>query len=37
MTGFGLFRIEGDRIAEMWQNWDALGLMQQVGAILAPQ
>jgi steroid delta-isomerase-like uncharacterized protein len=37
ITGFDLFRIEGDRIAEMWQNWDALGLMQQVGAIPAPQ
>ena len=37
ITGFDLFRIEGDRIAEMWQNWDTLGLMQQVGAIPAPQ
>lgn len=36
VTGFDLFRIQGDRIAECWQNWDQLGLMQQIGAIPVP-
>lgn len=36
VTGFDLFRIESGRIAELWQNWDQLGLMQQIGAIPAP-
>jgi steroid delta-isomerase-like uncharacterized protein len=36
VTGFDLFRIEGDRIAELWQNWDQLGMMQQIGAIPSP-
>ena len=33
-TGITIFRIEEGKMAQMWQNWDALGLMQQVGAIL---
>ena len=28
-----LFRIKGDKIAELWDCWDALGLLQQVGVI----
>ncbi len=36
VTGFDLFRIEERKIAELWQNWDQLGLMQQIGAIPAP-
>src|SRR5918911_5617906 len=32
-TGITIFRIEEGKMAEMWQNWDALGLLQQLGAI----
>ena len=31
-----IFRIAADRIAEEWTVWDALGLLQQVGAVPAP-
>ena len=34
--GMDLFLIKEGRIAEMWQNWDQLGFMQQMGAIPAP-
>ena len=33
MTGINICRIEEGKIAEMWQNLDTLGLMQQLGAI----
>jgi steroid delta-isomerase-like uncharacterized protein len=33
VTGFDLFRISRGKIAELWQNWDQLGLLQQVGAV----
>lgn len=36
VTGFDLFRIEKGRIVELWQNWDQLGMMQQIGAIPTP-
>ena len=36
LTGFDLFRVEGEKLAELWQNWDQLGLMQQIGAIPSP-
>jgi steroid delta-isomerase-like uncharacterized protein len=32
-TGVGIARIEGGRIAEAWAAYDALGLMQQIGAV----
>lgn len=31
-----IFRIAGGKIAEEWTVWDALGLLQQVGAVHAP-
>jgi steroid delta-isomerase-like uncharacterized protein len=34
-TGVGIGRIENGRIAEAWAAYDALGLMQQLGAIQA--
>jgi predicted ester cyclase len=34
-TGSDIFRILGSRIAEQWADLDALGLMQQLGAIPA--
>jgi steroid delta-isomerase-like uncharacterized protein len=35
-TGIGIGRIENGRIAEAWAAYDALGLMQQLGAVPAP-
>lgn len=32
VTGVGMGRIEGGRIAEAWASYDALGLLQQLGA-----
>ena len=32
-TGIGIGRIEGGRIVEAWAAYDALGLMQQLGAV----
>ena len=31
-TGMFFCRIRGDQIVESWDNWDALGLMEQLGA-----
>lgn len=31
LTGFTAARISGGRLAEGWVNWDALGLIQQLG------
>ncbi len=31
-----VFRISGAKIAEEWTVWDALGLLQQVGAVPVP-
>jgi steroid delta-isomerase-like uncharacterized protein len=36
LTGLDLFRIEGGKIAEMWQEADRLGMMQQLGVIPEP-
>jgi steroid delta-isomerase-like uncharacterized protein len=36
VTGIGIARVHDGRIAEAWAAYDALGLMQQVGAIPAP-
>jgi len=36
VTGITIDRIADGRIAESWDNWDTLGLMQQLGAIPAP-
>jgi predicted ester cyclase len=36
VTGFDLFRIEGGKIAEMWQEADQLGMMQQLGVVPEP-
>jgi hypothetical protein len=32
-TGFDLNRIEGGRIVESWVNYDALGLLRQLGLL----
>jgi steroid delta-isomerase-like uncharacterized protein len=33
VPGITIRRIEGGKVAEEWNNYDALGLMQQIGAI----
>ena len=33
VTGIGIDRIEGGRIVEHWEQFDAMGMMQQMGAI----
>jgi predicted ester cyclase len=35
-TGVGIGRIAGGRIVESWAEYDALGLLQQLGAIPGP-
>ncbi len=37
LTGFDLFRIEGGKIVEMWQEADQLGMMQQLGVVPSPE
>jgi steroid delta-isomerase-like uncharacterized protein len=35
VTGIAIVRLEGGKIAEEWVNFDALGLLQQLGVIPA--
>ena len=37
VEGMTIDRFEGGKFVESWDNWDALGLMQQIGAIPAEQ
>jgi steroid delta-isomerase-like uncharacterized protein len=37
ITGITIHRIEDGKIVEEWENWDALGLMQQIGAVASPE
>jgi len=36
VDAISIFRISDGKIAEEWTVWDALGLLQQVGAVPAP-
>lgn len=36
VEAISVFRIDRGKIAEEWTVWDALGLLQQVGAVPAP-
>jgi steroid delta-isomerase-like uncharacterized protein len=36
VDAISVFRISNGKIAEEWTVWDALGLLQQVGAVPAP-
>lgn len=36
VTGMTIDRIADGKIVESWDNWDTLGLMQQLGAVPAP-
>ncbi len=35
-TGMTMYRIAGGQIVESWNNWDALGLLQQLGVLPQP-
>ena len=35
VSGITIDRYSGGKIVESWDNWDALGLMQQIGAVPA--
>ena len=35
VTGISIARIANGKITESWNNWDALGLMQQLGVVTA--
>ncbi len=36
VTGIGIARFEGGKIAEVWSEFDALGMFQQIGVIPTP-
>jgi predicted ester cyclase len=36
VDAISVFRVADGKIAEEWTVWDALGLLQQVGAVPAP-
>jgi predicted ester cyclase len=36
VTGITIARMKNGKFVESWNNWDALGLMQQLGAIAPP-
>ncbi|MDO8691753.1 MAG: ester cyclase [Dehalococcoidia bacterium] len=36
LTGISVVRLRADKIAESWENYDALGMLQQLGAAPAP-
>jgi hypothetical protein len=37
VTGTSIERVVDGRIEETWDNYDALGMMQQIGAIPSPE
>ena len=36
-TGISIARIVGGKVVEGWDNWDQLGMLQQIGAYQPPQ
>src|SRR5438270_12692027 len=36
VTGISIARVANGKIIESWNNWDALGMMQQLGVVPAP-
>lgn len=34
ITGITIMRVAGDKLTEAWQNWDMLGMMQQIQGTL---
>ena len=37
ITGIDVFRVQDGKLAELWQNWDQLQMLQQIGAVPEPQ
>ena len=37
ITGIGIFRFSDGKVVESWDNFDQLGMMQQLGAISTPE
>ena len=37
VTGIDIFRVKDGKLAELWQNWDQLQMLQQIGAVPEPQ
>jgi hypothetical protein len=35
-AGWRSFRVEGNKVVEGWNNFDQLGLLQQIGAVTLP-
>ncbi len=33
ITGISIVRVENGKFVEAWQNWDALKMMQEIGAL----
>lgn len=33
VTGIDIFRLAGGKLTELWQNWDQLGLLQQLSTV----
>ena len=33
-SGIWIYRVDGNKLVERWHNYDMLGLMQQIGAVL---
>ena len=36
VTGIGIFRFSDGKVVESWDNFDQLGMMQQIGALPSP-
>ncbi len=36
ITGISITRIQDGRIEEIWENYDTLGMMQQLGVVTLP-
>lgn len=37
ITGIDIFRVKDGKLAELWQSWDQLQMLQQIGAVPEPQ
>jgi predicted ester cyclase len=36
VSGIDIFRVEEGKLAELWQEWDQLGMLRQLGVIPTP-
>ena len=37
VTGIDIFRVADGKIAELWESWDQLGMLQQLGVLPQPE